>query len=155
MERETRSQFFGPNLGYVLELYEQFKEDPDSLDGQTREFFESWSPPRVPTNGREPAVAGKLLSASTAVKGVPLKEMEKGEQVVVDFTFEVPLGRGLYDISVGARAGDKNYYLDKIEAATTFQIEHPQDRSRSRGLVRLPTEIKVHTPEGERHGRPA
>jgi 2-oxoglutarate dehydrogenase E1 component len=45
--RETESQFFGPNLGYVLELYEQFKEDPDAVDGPTREFFESWSPPRV------------------------------------------------------------------------------------------------------------
>ena len=51
MERETENQFFGPNLGYVLELYENYKEDPDSVDGRTREFFESWSPPRVGTPG--------------------------------------------------------------------------------------------------------
>ncbi|HSK86377.1 MAG TPA: hypothetical protein VK902_23660, partial [Rubrobacter sp.] len=51
MERETKNQFFGPNLGYVLELYENYREDPDSVDGQMREFFESWSPPRVGTPG--------------------------------------------------------------------------------------------------------
>ena len=51
MERETENQFFGPNLGYVLELYENYREDPDSVDGRTRKFFESWSPPRVGTPG--------------------------------------------------------------------------------------------------------
>ena len=51
MERETENQFFGPNLGYVLELYENYKENPDSVDGRTKEFFESWSPPRVGTPG--------------------------------------------------------------------------------------------------------
>jgi 2-oxoglutarate dehydrogenase E1 component len=51
LERETENQFFGPNLGYVLELYEKYREDPDSVDGQMREFFESWSPPRVGTPG--------------------------------------------------------------------------------------------------------
>ena len=51
LERETENQFFGPNLGYVLELYENYREDPGSVDGRTREFFESWSPPRVGTPG--------------------------------------------------------------------------------------------------------
>jgi 2-oxoglutarate dehydrogenase E1 component len=51
LERETENQFFGPNLGYVLELYEKYREDPDSVDGRTREFFESWSPPRLGAPG--------------------------------------------------------------------------------------------------------
>ena len=37
LERETGNQFFGPNLGYVLELYENYREDPDSVDGRTRD----------------------------------------------------------------------------------------------------------------------
>ena len=155
---QTGSPFYGPNLGYVLDLYESYMENPESVDERTREFFESWSPPRIETDGRTPAVVGKLLSASTALKGIPLKEMVKGERVVVDFTFEVPLVRGLYKISVGARAGDEGSYLDKIDAAITFQINrprHPRDQGRSRGLVRLPIEIKVHTPEGGRQGRSA
>ena len=43
------SQFFGPNLGYVLELYERFKEDPGSVDERTRAFFEEWGPPKEPS----------------------------------------------------------------------------------------------------------
>jgi 2-oxoglutarate dehydrogenase E1 component len=50
LQRETESQFYGPNLGYVLELYERYREDPGSVDEETREFFETWSPPRA--NGR-------------------------------------------------------------------------------------------------------
>ena len=58
LQRETESQFFGPNLGYVLELYEQFKENPDAVDERTREFFESWSPPRV----EAPSVNGQAVA---------------------------------------------------------------------------------------------
>ncbi len=47
----SETEFFGPNLGYVLELYENYREDPGSVDERTREFFESWSPPR---NGAGP-----------------------------------------------------------------------------------------------------
>ena len=51
MKRE--SQFYGPNLGYVLELYERYREDPESVDERTRDFFDSWSPPEVvETNGQ-------------------------------------------------------------------------------------------------------
>ena len=52
MQRRTEGQFYGPNLGYVLELYERYRDDPDSVDEGTREFFENWSPPRVSANGR-------------------------------------------------------------------------------------------------------
>lgn len=45
MDRTVEGQFQGPNLGYVLELYEHFKEDPSSVDEEAREFFETWSPP--------------------------------------------------------------------------------------------------------------
>jgi 2-oxoglutarate dehydrogenase E1 component len=48
-------QFYGPNLGYVLELYERYREDPESVDDGARAFFESWSPPR--TNGTNGSVA--------------------------------------------------------------------------------------------------
>jgi 2-oxoglutarate dehydrogenase E1 component len=56
------SQFFGPNLGYVLELYERFKEDPGSVDERTRAFFEEWGPPK------EPSAAG--VSGETDVEKV-------------------------------------------------------------------------------------
>jgi 2-oxoglutarate dehydrogenase E1 component len=57
---QKESQFYGPNLGYVLELYERYREDPESVDERTRDFFDSWSPPTVagPDGLTTPAVAG-------------------------------------------------------------------------------------------------
>src|SRR5215208_293683 len=57
------NEFYGPNLGYILELYEQYRKDPNAVDEATRKLFEQWSP-------TEPAVAtaamGNLLSLTGA-----------------------------------------------------------------------------------------
>src|SRR4051812_1362437 len=37
--------FFGPNAGYVLELYDRYLEDPNSVDSKTRSYFEHFPPP--------------------------------------------------------------------------------------------------------------
>ncbi len=74
MDRQTESQFYGPNLGYVLELYESYREDPESVDERTREFFETWSPPRPDANGRAPTVAGvdtgKIVGAVKYIRAI-------------------------------------------------------------------------------------
>ncbi|MGB3681742.1 MAG: 2-oxoglutarate dehydrogenase E1 component [Rubrobacteraceae bacterium] len=72
---KTESQFYGPNLGYVLELYEKYREDPDSVDEQTRQFFEDWSPPKVESNGHAPSgVAGvdveKVVGAAKFIRSI-------------------------------------------------------------------------------------
>lgn len=36
--------FYGPNAGYVLELYERYRQNPASVDPATRDMFEAWSP---------------------------------------------------------------------------------------------------------------
>jgi 2-oxoglutarate dehydrogenase E1 component len=38
------ASFYGPNAGYVLELYERYQQNPASVDPATRAFFEQWSP---------------------------------------------------------------------------------------------------------------
>jgi 2-oxoglutarate dehydrogenase E1 component len=38
-------EFTGLNRGYVLELYEKYRRDPASVDAETRELFERWTPP--------------------------------------------------------------------------------------------------------------
>lgn len=38
-------EFHGPNFGYVLELYERYREDPNTVDESTRKLFEGWTPP--------------------------------------------------------------------------------------------------------------
>src|SRR5438067_674928 len=35
--------FYGPNAGYVLELYERYLQDPSSVDAATRSLFDKWS----------------------------------------------------------------------------------------------------------------
>jgi 2-oxoglutarate dehydrogenase E1 component len=37
-------EFHGPNLGYILELYQKYKNDPSSVDEGTRALFEKWAP---------------------------------------------------------------------------------------------------------------
>ncbi len=70
LENRTESQFYGPNLGYVLELYERFREDPNSVDGRTRSFFEEWGPPKD--------VSGANGSQNGAAAGVTVElDVEK------------------------------------------------------------------------------
>ncbi|MFO7271925.1 MAG: 2-oxoglutarate dehydrogenase E1 component [Sphaerobacter thermophilus] len=38
------SRFHGPNAGYVLELYDRYLRDPESVDPETRAIFERWAP---------------------------------------------------------------------------------------------------------------
>src|SRR5690242_5781321 len=42
------TMFHGPNAGYVLELYERFQQDPQSVDAATRAVFEQWTPTDEP-----------------------------------------------------------------------------------------------------------
>ncbi|HEX9839979.1 MAG TPA: 2-oxoglutarate dehydrogenase E1 component [Anaerolineales bacterium] len=37
-------EFHGPNLGYILELYERYRDNPNAVDEATRKLFEGWSP---------------------------------------------------------------------------------------------------------------
>src|SRR5260370_25707502 len=41
--------FYGPNRGFVLELYERYRQNPASVDPDTRAIFDSWSPLSVET----------------------------------------------------------------------------------------------------------
>jgi len=43
------SAFFGPNAGYVLELYDEYLADPESVDADSRRFFETLSPSDLET----------------------------------------------------------------------------------------------------------
>src|SRR6187549_3773182 len=53
-------QFAGVNAAYVYELYERFRQDPESVDPATRKAFESWTP-TDPTDGQSAPSAGLRL----------------------------------------------------------------------------------------------
>ena len=44
-------QFPGVNAGYVFELYERYRQNPDSVDAATRKAFEEWTPVEPPPAG--------------------------------------------------------------------------------------------------------
>lgn len=53
--------FFGPNAGYVLELYDRYLADPHSVDDESRAFFATLNPAEVAV-----ALAPARASAATA-----------------------------------------------------------------------------------------
>jgi 2-oxoglutarate dehydrogenase E1 component len=63
--------FSGINRGYVLELYERFRRDPGSVDPETRNLFERWTPP---ADEDIPAASGAEVPAPMAVAAVNLAQ---------------------------------------------------------------------------------
>src|SRR5256714_4625013 len=62
--------FHGPNAGYVLDLYDRYRHDPQSVDPQTRALFDVL-PPSATTNGRAlRAVAPGALTPATNVAAI-------------------------------------------------------------------------------------
>ncbi len=55
--------FYGPNAGYVLELYERYKQDPASVDEQSRAIFATWSPDHETSLGSSVVTPGTEVAA--------------------------------------------------------------------------------------------
>jgi 2-oxoglutarate dehydrogenase E1 component len=65
MGTDYLASFYGPNAGYVLELYERYQQDPASVDPVTRAFFEGWSPDGALTM-QAPAAPAPAVGAAPA-----------------------------------------------------------------------------------------
>ncbi|NOT43534.1 MAG: 2-oxoglutarate dehydrogenase E1 component [Acidobacteria bacterium] len=63
----TTGQFQGVNAGYVLELYERYRQNPDSVDAPTRAFFQTWQPDE--TEATPPASAHASPASIQAIVG--------------------------------------------------------------------------------------
>src|SRR5687767_11541613 len=68
-------QFPGVNAGYVLELYERYRENPESVDPETRRAFETWTPsadaPASPgTAGATPTDTRVIVGAANLVESI-------------------------------------------------------------------------------------
>jgi 2-oxoglutarate dehydrogenase E1 component len=70
--------FHGPNLAYVLELYDRYCQDPEAVDAATRAFFAQWTPPAEvaapiapPRGAGEPRVAvDKIVGAANLAQAI-------------------------------------------------------------------------------------
>ncbi|RBW67275.1 2-oxoglutarate dehydrogenase E1 component [Bacillus taeanensis] len=54
-KKNLLEKFHGPNLGYVMEQYERYKEDPSAVDGELKEFFHTWELESISTDVIEKA----------------------------------------------------------------------------------------------------
>ena len=61
--------FQGVNAGVVLELYEQFRANPETVDERTREFFRKAPPPRQQTPVPMSAGAASLVDTAGVIVG--------------------------------------------------------------------------------------
>src|SRR5919108_2158724 len=61
-------QFPGVNAGYVFELYERYRQNPDSVDPATRDIFERWTPadPGTPAAAAAAPASPDLLQKAVA-----------------------------------------------------------------------------------------
>ena len=97
--------FFGPNAGYVLELYDRYRQDPLSVDPETRAYFERWGGPgdygpRTTDHGpHESAVAGDGTRSPLAARpvsvppGIDLSQAHTGTPSPLDVTHTVAAAR--------------------------------------------------------------
>ena len=68
--------FSGVNAGYVLELYERYRQNPESVDPATRRAFEAWTPSELerPTAQPAPAAGGPAPDLRVIVGAANLVE---------------------------------------------------------------------------------
>ena len=64
-------QISGANAGYVLELYDRYRQDPASVDEVTRAAFRTWTPP---TDTPPAATATSTADTAAAIAAVTLAE---------------------------------------------------------------------------------
>jgi 2-oxoglutarate dehydrogenase E1 component len=61
----TREALYGPNVGYALELYDRYLEDPESIDDATRAYFE-----KIGSNGQGSAAIATLARMSAPTESI-------------------------------------------------------------------------------------
>jgi 2-oxoglutarate dehydrogenase E1 component len=68
--------FFGPNAGYVADLYERFRQDPASVDAATRAIFSEWQATQAdtPTATAIMALPADALDVSAAAAAAALAQ---------------------------------------------------------------------------------
>ena len=69
----TLDRYSGVNAGYVLELYEKYRRDPQSVDPATREIFSAWVPVDAvgsPARGASPADVHVIVGAANLAESI-------------------------------------------------------------------------------------
>ena len=147
-------EFHGPNAGYILELYERFRDDPNAVDASARELFKHWIPPTDGTTSIPP-VEGvnfeKVVSAvnlAQAIRGYghlaaqldPLGSEPTGDPALELETHNLTeddlraLPPGLVGGPIGARANNAYEAITMLREVYSSKIGFDNDH------IRIPEE---------------
>jgi len=71
-------KFYGPNAGYVQDLYERYRQDPATVSPDARAFFAQWSPdidtlaqpPKTETTGLSQVQVADIIAASALAHAI-------------------------------------------------------------------------------------
>lgn len=87
--------FHGPNLGYVLELFDQYQQDPESVDEELREMFDGWD--TVPqTQVSNETSAGTATSVQNATSADKMKKIAYAVKLAEDIRTYGHLNASIY-----------------------------------------------------------
>lgn len=68
------NDFRGVNEGYLLELYDRWRQDPASVDDEARTFFAGWTPPSPHSGTSAPQHSGTSALRDQAVSAINLAQ---------------------------------------------------------------------------------
>jgi len=63
-------EFTGLNRGYVLELYDRYRQDPSSVDAETRALFDQWTPPAESAPASAAVAYEKIVGAANLAQAI-------------------------------------------------------------------------------------
>src|SRR5918996_6477281 len=111
-------EFHGPNLGYILELYQRYLNDPNSVDEATRKLFQDWSP-----DGVAPALPSSVSTLSP--------------QTLAAITGAMNLAQAIRSYGYLSAKLNPLGFMPPQDSILSFQFHH----LRGEDLLNLPAEI--------------
>jgi 2-oxoglutarate dehydrogenase E1 component len=67
-------EYFGPNAGYVADLFDRYQQDPALVDAETRAIFDAWLAGPTSTASTPPPPAVNVLDVSAAAGAAALAQ---------------------------------------------------------------------------------
>lgn len=85
-----------------------------------------------------------IFSTNTKLEKTPTGRRRAGDRILVDFSFAAPLRHGPYSIAASIAPHEREMApMDWIDVAATLRIERPSAGGNVKGLVHLPTKVRV------------
>ncbi len=82
----------------------------------------------------------RIYDTTTRWQNLQTPDFAAGERCRVEYTLNLPLLEGIYELGVDAAAADLSHYYDRLERALSFNVVGPEGRE-TKGLVDLNANI--------------